>query len=102
MLLKRTTAMNQALEDAIAKFDSIADMARQMGVTYQAIKDWRKRGRVPADRCIKLAELTGISREALVGWPPEDTTERAKASDDVQPPVGGSVSKKRKEAQMVA
>jgi hypothetical protein len=91
--------MNQALEDAIAKFDSIADMARQMGVTYQAIQDWRKRGRVPADRCIKLAELTGISREALVGWPPEDTTDRSAASDDTQG-LGGTPDRKLKESQM--
>lgn len=90
--------MNQALEDAIAKFDSIADMARQMGVTYQAIQDWQKRGRVPVDRIPLLSDLTGISREQLAGWPPSDIVDRAKASDDAQPPVGGS-SGKTKEAK---
>ncbi|MFM0263298.1 carph-isopro domain-containing protein [Paraburkholderia sediminicola] len=93
--------MNQALERAVKKFSSIADMARQMDVTYQAIQDWRKRGRVPADRCIRLAELTGESREELVGWPPSNITEQAKASDDVQPPVGGT-SSDDKLAKMVA
>lgn len=93
--------MNKALERAIKKFDSIADMARQMGVTYQAIQDWRKRGRVPADRCVLLAELSGESREELVGWPPENIIERAKASDDTQPPVG-RVKKSDKLAKMVA
>lgn len=82
--------MNEALERAIKKFSSIAEMARQMEVTYQAIQDWRKRGRVPADRCTRLAELTGENREDLVGWEPSDISERAKASDDAQPPVGGS------------
>jgi len=85
-----TEARNEALERAIKKFSSIAEMARQMDVTYQAIQDWRKRGRVPSDRCPRLAELSGESREDLVGWPPTDINERAKSSDDTQPPVGGS------------
>lgn len=80
--------MNPALDRAIAHFDSLADMARQMGVTYQAIQDWQRRGRVPSDRCPRLSELTGESREDLVGWPPEDSVDKVAASDDVQPPVG--------------
>jgi 2-polyprenyl-6-methoxyphenol hydroxylase-like FAD-dependent oxidoreductase len=82
--------MNQALEDAIATFESLADMARQMGVNYQAIQDWRARGRVPVDRIPKLSELSGISRELLAGWPPEDADDRVKSSDDAQPPVGNA------------
>lgn len=79
---------NPALERAIAHFASLAEMARQMGVTYQAVQQWQKTGKVPADRCTKLAELTGESREDLVGWPPEDIVDRGAASDDAQPPVG--------------
>jgi hypothetical protein len=93
--------MNQALEDAIATFDSIADMARQMGVTYQAIQDWRSRGRVPVDRIPKLSELSGISRELLAGWPPEDIADRNAASDDTQG-LGGSVDPDDKLCKMVA
>lgn len=92
---------NPALKRAVAKFDSIADMARQMGVSYQAVQDWIKRGRVPADRCILLSELTGENREELVGWPPSNIVDRAKASDDVQPPVGGT-SGGEKLSKMVA
>lgn len=91
---------NPALKRAVAKFESIADMARQMGVSYQAVQDWIKRGRVPADRCVLLSELTGESREELVGWPPEDATDRAAASDDTQG-VGGSVDPDDKLAKMV-
>jgi DNA-binding transcriptional regulator YdaS (Cro superfamily) len=79
---------NPALERAIKKFSSTAEMARQLGVSYQAIQDWRKRGRVPSDRCPLLSELTGESRDDLVGWPPVNVTDRIKASDDAQPPVG--------------
>jgi DNA-binding transcriptional regulator YdaS (Cro superfamily) len=91
---------NPALKRAVAKFDSIADMARQMGVSYQAVQDWIKRGRVPADRCVLLSELTGESREELVGWPPSNIVDRLKASDDAQPPVGSSDDEKL--AKMVA
>lgn len=80
--------MNPALDRAIDHFDSLADMARQMGVTYQAIQQWKVKGSVPAIHCPKLAELTGESREDLVGWDLPDIVERAKASDDTQPPVG--------------
>ncbi len=82
--------MNPALERAIAFFGSLAEMSRQMGVTYQAIQQWQAKGRVPSDHCTKLSQLTGESREDLIGWPPldDDVTDRAGASDDVQPPVG--------------
>jgi DNA-binding transcriptional regulator YdaS (Cro superfamily) len=82
---------NKALERAIGRFKSLSDMADQLGVSsYQVIQQWRKAGRVPPDHCTKLAKLTGESREDLVGWPPEDATDRAASSDDAQPPVGDS------------
>jgi hypothetical protein len=37
-------------------------LARAFGITLQAIHDWR---RVPADRVLKIEELTGIRRERL-------------------------------------
>lgn len=80
--------MNPALDRAIAHFSSLSDMARQMGVTYQAVQQWQKQGRVPSKHCPKLAELTGESREDLVGWNLPDVVDSAEASDDVQPPVG--------------
>lgn len=64
-------------------------MARALGLSgYQVIQSWRIAGRVPSPHVPKLAELTGESREDLVGWPVVDPIEQAKASDDVQPPVG--------------
>lgn len=85
---------NEALERAIAHFRSLTDMAQQLDLSgYQVIQQWRKAGRVPPDHCTKLAQLTGESRADLIGWPPldgEGEIERAKASDDAQPPTGGS------------
>lgn len=80
--------MNPALDRAIAHFSSLSDMARQMGVTYQAVQQWQKQGKVPSKHCPKLAALTGESREDLVGWNLPDAIDSAQASDDVQPPVG--------------
>jgi DNA-binding transcriptional regulator YdaS (Cro superfamily) len=85
------TPKNEALERAIAHFGSMSAMARALGLSgYQVIQSWRLAGRVPSPHVPRLAELTGESREDLVGWPATDVVERAKASDDVQPPVGGT------------
>ncbi|HVM93465.1 MAG TPA: hypothetical protein VMT67_11670 [Terriglobales bacterium] len=94
---KPTTAAkpkNKALEDAIAFFDSLSDMARQLGLSgYQVIQQWRKSGRVPSEHCTKLAQITGVSRDALVGWEPMG--EIMDSEDDAQPPVGGSSGKEK-------
>jgi DNA-binding transcriptional regulator YdaS (Cro superfamily) len=101
MNASKHTPKNEALERAIAHFGSLSAMARALGLSgYQVIQSWRAAGRVPSPHVPLLAELTGESREDLVGWPPEDLTERAKASDDVQPPVGGT-NKSIKSARMV-
>jgi hypothetical protein len=85
---------NEALERAIAHFKSLTDMAQQLELSgYQVIQQWRKAGRVPPDHCTKLAQLTGESREDLIGWPPltgDGKVDRAAAIDDAQPPTGGS------------
>lgn len=92
----KRTSKNAALERAIAHFDSLSDMARQLGVNgYQVIQQWRLSDRVPPQHCTRLAQLTGENRDDLVGWPPlEDSSA---ASDDAQNNPGGSISKKRKE-----
>jgi DNA-binding transcriptional regulator YdaS (Cro superfamily) len=97
----KQTPKNEALERAIAHFGSLSEMARQLDVSgYQVIQQWRLSGRVPPQHCTRLAQLTGESREDLVGWPPldDEKIDRAKASDDAQPPAGGS-GRKTKEAR---
>ncbi|MGU7784912.1 carph-isopro domain-containing protein [Burkholderia sp. PU8-34] len=92
MNISKHTPRNEALERAIAHFGSLSAMARALGLSgYQVIQQWRTAGRVPAPHVPRLAELTGESREDLVGWTREDVTDRAKASDDAQPPAGGSL-----------
>jgi DNA-binding transcriptional regulator YdaS (Cro superfamily) len=97
----KRTPKNESLERAIAHFGSLSEMARQLGVSgYQVIQQWRSSGRVPPQHCTRLAQLTGESRDDLVGWPPLE--DNSAASDDVQNNAGGSVSRKRKESRMAA
>lgn len=97
----KRTPKNEALERAIAHFGSLSEMARQLGVNgYQVIQQWRASGRVPPQHCTRLAQLTGESRDDLVGWPPLE--DNSAASDDVQNPTGGTSDRKIKEAPMVA
>lgn len=41
---------------------NLNDLARELGVTIQAVSQWRK---VPAERCLAVEEATGISRYEL-------------------------------------
>jgi len=63
---------NDALERAIGHFDSLSDMARQLGLSgYQVIQQWRASGRVPAEHCAAVEQLTGERSEFLnsrVDW----------------------------------
>jgi DNA-binding transcriptional regulator YdaS (Cro superfamily) len=46
----------------IAQAGSIRALARQLGINYQAIQQWKK---IPAKRVIAIEEVTGIPREEL-------------------------------------
>jgi len=63
---------NPALEEAIGKFDSLADMARALGLSsYRVIQEWRRQGRVPAEHCPKIERAVGVHCEGLndrVDW----------------------------------
>jgi DNA-binding transcriptional regulator YdaS (Cro superfamily) len=96
----KRTPTNEALERAIEHFGSLSEMARQLGVSgYQVIQQWRTSGRVPPQHCTKLAQLTGETREDLVGWPPLE--DDSPSSDDVQNNPGGTV-RKTKERKLAA
>lgn len=64
--------VNEALERAIAKFDSLAAMARALGLSgYQVIQEWRRQCRVPAEHCPQVERMTGVPCEELnskVDW----------------------------------
>lgn len=63
---------NAALEEAISKFDSLAEMARVLGLSsYRVIQSWRGEGRVPAEHCPKIEKAVGVLCEGLnerVDW----------------------------------
>ena len=40
-------------------------LAPQFNVTQQAVIKWRSQGKVPAERVLRLEELTGVSRHEL-------------------------------------
>jgi hypothetical protein len=85
----KPTPKNESLERAIAHFDTLSEMARELGLSgYQVVQHWRRSGRVPPEYCTELSRLTGERREDLVGWPPTAAIESIEATDDVQPPVG--------------
>jgi DNA-binding transcriptional regulator YdaS (Cro superfamily) len=41
-------------------------LAEKLGVTHQAIYNWRKRGHVPASRAMELEKMYDVQREELV------------------------------------
>jgi DNA-binding transcriptional regulator YdaS (Cro superfamily) len=72
MTSETTYPKNAALEDAISKFPSLAEMARRLGLSsYRVIQEWRRQGRVPPEHCPKVERETGIPCEGLndrVNW----------------------------------
>lgn len=57
-------AMN-ALESAIKEAGSAAELARRLGVVPMTVSQWKKRGQVPAERCLDVEAATGVSRHDL-------------------------------------
>jgi DNA-binding transcriptional regulator YdaS (Cro superfamily) len=41
-------------------------LAEQLGVSHQAVYNWRQRGHVPAARAIQLEKMYDVQREELV------------------------------------
>jgi len=46
------------LDIAIKHFGSRAEMARELGITRQAIGNWRMRGRVPVVQALMIQRIT--------------------------------------------
>ena len=42
----------------------VTKIANQLGISYQAVQQWGKKG-VPANRVLKLEELSGVSRTKI-------------------------------------
>ncbi len=54
--------MNQALAKAIASAGSTVKLSKILGVTSQAISQWK---RIPAERVLDIERATGVSRHEL-------------------------------------
>lgn len=64
-----------ALDRAIEASGGQTALAAAMGVTVQAVNQWRIRGKAPATRCRAIEQLTGVSVHRLrpdVFGPPEE------------------------------
>lgn len=58
-------AAMSAIESAIEKAGSAAELARRLGVVPMTVSQWKKRGQVPAERCLDVEAATGVSRHDL-------------------------------------
>lgn len=54
--------MTNPLEEHFAKRGAVAELARALGISHAAIRQWT---RVPAERVVEVERITGIPREAL-------------------------------------
>lgn len=48
-----------ALDQAIAVVGSQSELADRLGIKCASVSGWRKRRRVPADRCLAIEAMTG-------------------------------------------
>jgi DNA-binding transcriptional regulator YdaS (Cro superfamily) len=44
---------------------SQSELASRISVTPQAVNQWVRTGRVPAERCMAVEQITGVSRQIL-------------------------------------
>jgi hypothetical protein len=56
----------EAIDEAITKGGGIIKFAKAMGVTHQAVYNWRKRGWVPPERAVIIEAIFKIERDRLM------------------------------------
>lgn len=73
------------IDRAIDSFGGTVALARALGESTQTVSNWRQRGEPPANRCVAIERLTGVSRRELRSdwadyWPEADPTTEQKAA----------------------
>jgi DNA-binding transcriptional regulator YdaS (Cro superfamily) len=56
---------DEALKEAIQKAGGQTSLARAIGSTQGHVSQWIRRGKVPADKVLKIERATGVPRERL-------------------------------------
>jgi DNA-binding transcriptional regulator YdaS (Cro superfamily) len=54
----------EAMADAVRRFASKSEMARELGVSRQSVNNWMKRG-APVEMCLLIESKTGVIAERL-------------------------------------
>lgn len=57
--------MNTFKKEHVQAAGGLQSLAATLGVRYQAIQAWLRRGRVPAERVIAIERATGVPRTTL-------------------------------------
>jgi transposase-like protein len=52
----------EAIDEAIKRGGGIVAFSKSMGVTHQAVYNWRNRGWAPLERAIAIESVFGINR----------------------------------------
>ncbi|QDH50411.1 hypothetical protein [Caulobacter phage KcrB] len=55
------------VEKAIENAGGAQQFAARLGVSHQAVYQWRKKGWVPTKRVLQVEKLFGVEREELAG-----------------------------------
>lgn len=65
--------MNTFRKEHVDAAGGLGPLAEKVGVRYQAIQDWLRRGRIPAERVLAVEQATGVPRTELRPdlYPPE-------------------------------
>lgn len=53
------------LDRACEALGGTVKLAEALGIKAPSISEWRARGKVPAERCLEIEKLTGVSRYEL-------------------------------------
>jgi DNA-binding transcriptional regulator YdaS (Cro superfamily) len=57
---------NAAVDTAVQRAGGIVRFAKALGITHQAVYDWKRRGWVPLERAVAIESIFGIPRAELM------------------------------------